>query len=96
MRMSTRKAARKLARAIDELAQIVTGLLDRESKHLAMFETLNDRDEVYGKLIGLNARITYEFAVLLERPDLADEIHQTVDMAGAVIDQIDVQFRRKM
>jgi hypothetical protein len=64
------------------MAELVSGLLDRESQHLAMVESLNDRDEVFAKLIGLNARINFEFAVLMERPDLADEIRRTVDMAG--------------
>jgi hypothetical protein len=95
MRMSTRKAARELGKAMDLMAGIVSGIIDRENQHLAMIETLNDRDEVYAKLLALNARINFEFAVLLERSDLADEIRQTVDMAGAVIDQIDVEFREK-
>lgn len=93
--MSTRKAARKLAEALDMMSGLVSGILERESSHLAMIETLNDRDEVFAKLVALNARLSAEFAAMLDRPDLIEELTDTVEMAGAVIEQINVEFRRK-
>ncbi len=94
-RKSTRKILRDVVEGMEALLSLVSGLLDRESRVLAMIDTLNDRDEVIGKLVGMTARISAELAVALDRVDLAEEIRDTVEMAGAVMDQMSTEFRRK-
>ena len=90
------KITHRVASEGKTMAGLIGGLIHREEQHMAMIDLLNDRGEVFSKLISLNARITGELATMLERPDLTEEIIRTVDMAGAVIDQMGDEFKEKM
>jgi hypothetical protein len=70
----------------ERYGKIVREMLAREQTHLGMIVALNQRDEVFGKLLSLLSRGVGVVAVKIGDLELAEEVIRTVDMAGVVMD----------